>query len=66
MTIAVELNDIDDRSDVPVINYCKRLVNEGTNARKLNVCRSGRADIIVNDIERVSQLRVSDGRLMAS
>jgi hypothetical protein len=62
MTLAVELRDIDDGSDVPVINYCKRILKEGTEETRLDVCRDGRVDIIVNDVEIASQLRVSDSR----
>jgi hypothetical protein len=64
MRLTFELKDIDDGSDVPIINYCKRLTNERTNATKLDVCRNGRVDIIVNDIKKASQLRVSDSRFI--
>ena len=63
MTLAVELKDIDDGSEVPVINYCKQLFKEGIR-KKLHICRNGRVDIIVNDLEIASQLRVSDSRFI--
>jgi hypothetical protein len=66
MTLALELRDVDDGADTPVINYCKRLVEEGTDETKLNVCRNGRVDIIVNDIKQASKLRVSDSRFIGS
>jgi hypothetical protein len=66
MPLTVEVKDIDDGSDTPIINYCRRLVRDGTVATKLNVCRNGRVDIIVNDIKKASELRVSDSRFVAS